>query len=416
MRCEQRQWAGAGWGPAAHSSLGAKADLVLVFGDTALIKDQGRLREIQAMYPNAHQFGCSTSGEISGTSIYDDTLSLVAIHFEHTALQHAQAQLRSVDESFRTGKALAEQLAHENLRHVLVLSIGLNVNGAELVKGLTAGLPANVSLSGGLAGDRNRFQETVVLAGGVAGTDTIAIVGFYGDRIKVGSASLGGWDAFGPERLISRSKGSILYELDGRSALELYKAYLGKHAASLPASALSFPLCLRTADGEEPIVRTILGIDEKEQSLILAGDLPEGSYVRMMKTNLDRLIEGARGAATSSSSNAKDAPPELALLISCVGRRMVLKQRAEEEEVNERIAEEARQGHRGSAGVWRPPILLVHSTRRMSTRRSIIHVGSSVPTASSSPRDVSRICPGATPSCSRKTVTLCARCAPSAML
>jgi len=51
---------------------------------------------------------------------------------------------------------------------------------------------------------------------------------------------MGGWDPFGPERLITKSKENILYELDGQSALELYKKYLGEHAKVFPQQDFCF--------------------------------------------------------------------------------------------------------------------------------------------------------------------------------
>jgi hypothetical protein len=326
MKLEQKQWKGD-WIPSRQSNLGDKADLLLVFGDTELLKSGKQLEELRAIYPKAHQFGCSTSGEIFEASISDDTLSTVAIQFEKTRIAHAQIHLSTVKSSFEAGEKLARELRHEGLTHVLVLTVGIDVNGEKLVKGLSSVLPSSVSITGGLAGDKERFKETFVISDGAPQNDLVAVVGLYGDAIKVGYASLGGWDPFGPERLITKSNGNVLYELDGKSALELYKSYLGKHAAELPASAQYFPLSLSLKEGDPGIVRTILTVDEKAQSMTAAADLPEGGRVRMMKTNLDRLILGARGAA----ERATMMKPQLALLISCVGRRMVLKQRAEEE-------------------------------------------------------------------------------------
>jgi hypothetical protein len=189
-------------------------------------------------------------------------------------------------------------------------------------------------VTGGLSGDGPRFRETVVLCGrepAVPSPDIAAVLGFYGSGLRVGYASLGGWDAFGPERLITRSRGNVLFELDGRSALELYKTYLGPHAADLPASGLLFPLSLRTEPGDTPVVRTILAVSEEESSMTFAGDVPMGVYGRFMKANFDRLIDGAVGAARTSSAAIGEAAAELALLVSCVGRRLVLAQRVEEE-------------------------------------------------------------------------------------
>jgi hypothetical protein len=132
------------------------------------------------------------------------------------------------------------------------------------------------------------------------------------------------------ERLITRSSENILYELDGKPALDIYKMYLGEYANELPGSGLLFPLCIRTDNVGELIVRTILGIDENAKSLTFAGNMPEGAYARLMKANIDRLIDGASNAA-QNSMNGNAERPELAILISCVGRKLVLNQRIEEE-------------------------------------------------------------------------------------
>jgi hypothetical protein len=75
----------------------------------------------------------------------------------------------------------------------------------------------------------------------------------------------------------------------------------------------------------------MLGIDEAAGSLIFAGDVPEGSYARLMRANLDRLIDGATGAASATRSLMGETPASLALLVSCVGRKLVLGVRTDEE-------------------------------------------------------------------------------------
>ena len=134
-----------------------------------------------------------------------------------------------------------------------------------------------------------------------------------------------------PSELITRAEGNVLYEMDGKSALELYKRYLGEHARELPASGLLFPLAVRSDGDNRPVVRTILAVDEAAQSMTFAGDVPGGADARLMKANFDRLIDGAVGAARTTREADGSSSPELAILISCVGRKMVLKQRVEEE-------------------------------------------------------------------------------------
>ena len=262
----------------------------------------------------------------------DDALAVTAIHFESTEVEVAHTEVGPGTASHAAGLALARQLTSKpGLRHVFVLSEGLRVNGSELVEGLQQCLPADVTVTGGLSADGDRFEETHVIGSDGPRRDLVCAVGFYGSALRVGYGSLGGWDPFGPERLVTRSEGNVLYEIDGRSALELYELYLGKHAAGLPAAGLLFPLSVRSGERRTPVVRTILGIDERDQSMTFAGDIPQGAYARLMKANFNRLLDGAEGAARTSQQELAGSEPQLAILISCVGRKLVLKQRVEDE-------------------------------------------------------------------------------------
>ena len=332
MKIEQNRWTPTkGWGPDSPGRMNGDATLVLLFGDTAVLKDQQRFNELRNAYPGAHLLGCSTAGEICDTQVTDKTLVATAVHFEHTTLQGASAEIKKIEDSFQVGERLATSLSHEGLTHVFVLSDGLRVNGSELVKGLAKKLPHGTSITGGLSGDGDRFKETLVLWDSAPAKDTVAVIGFYGNRLRVGYGSLGGWDPFGPERLITRSEGNVLYALDGQSALQLYKKYLGEHAKGLPATGLLFPLSIKLKGSDTPIVRTILSVDENNQSLTFAGDVPEGAYACLMKANFDRLIDGAVSAAKTSHIALGEISADLAILISCVGRKLVLRQRIEEE-------------------------------------------------------------------------------------
>lgn len=310
--------------------------LVLVFGATALLKRAELLAEIQKQYPGGLIFGCSTAGEISGVEVTDDTLVVTAVQFDRTRIQLARVDLAEADGSAAAGERLALSLPASlpeggALSHVMVLSDGLKTNGSQLVAAMTRHIPSSAVITGGLAGDGARFAETLVLSEGVARPGTVVALGFYGDGLSTGYGAFGGWDSFGPERRITKSRENVLYELDGQSALMLYKKYLGDQAKDLPGSGLLFPLSLRIEGAETGLVRTILSVDEAEQSITFAGDMPEGAYARLMKANFDRLIDGAGHAAESSRPETVGSSPELAILISCVGRKLLLNQRIEEE-------------------------------------------------------------------------------------
>jgi hypothetical protein len=197
---------------------------------------------------------------------------------------------------------------------------------------MTKVLPGHVALTGGLAADGDRFKRTVVCLDGPRPTEQVVAIGMYGSRLGVGYGSVGGWDPFGPERWVTKSEGNVLYELDGEPALDLYIKYLGEHAPRLPASGLLFPLAVRAAEGKSAaVVRTILGVDEAARTLTFAGDIPQGCRGRLMRASAERLVDGAFEAARTSMLSLQQTPAQLALLISCVGRKLVLKQRTEEE-------------------------------------------------------------------------------------
>ncbi len=341
MKLEQKAFTLKNGWDSKTSSLGGNAQLVLVFGALALFKDQDLLNQVKTMYPCASLLGCSTAGSIQGAQVLEDSLCITAIYFEKSKIKGARINLSDTDGSLHAGELLARAIpyglpgevpgAEDKLAHVLVLSEGMNVNGSELVRGLASQLPENVSITGGMSSDSSSFQETLVLLDSEPARDTVAIVGLYGSHLQISYSSRGGWDQFGPERKITRSKGNVLYEFDGQPALALYKKYLGELAADLPASGLQFPIGIHTSDNEPIIVRSLHGIDENDQSVSYAGDIPEGAKARLMKANIERLIAASSEVARKCMENTHAGPPQLAFLVTCFGRMLVLRQRTEEE-------------------------------------------------------------------------------------
>ena len=330
MRVHQRIRRGPSW-TVQGDVHGGLAQLALIFSSPELLREQSTWDQLRAMYPGTRLVACSTAGEIADTEVLDDSIVCTGIVFEHSRVAVSAVQLGEADSDAKRGELLVARLPPEGLVHLLVLSDGLRVNGSALVEGIVARLPSGVSVTGGLSGDGALFQRTAVCLDGPEPSEQIVAIGLYGSRLRVGMGSMGGWDPFGPERRITRSVGNVLYELDGEPALDLYKRYLGDHSASLPASGLLFPLAIR-GDGAEdqPVVRTLLAVDEAARTLTFAGDIPIGRRAQLMRANVERLVEGAAGAARISRGATSDSP-DLALLISCVGRKLVLKQRTEEE-------------------------------------------------------------------------------------
>lgn len=335
MKTAQLHYQSSGW-KNESSSLGfseENAQLVLVFGSGEIISQDEVFNYLKSRFPNADIVSSSTSGEILNDQVYDDTAVATAIQFEKSTTRSIAINISKDVNSFETGSALMQSLLEDNLVAVLVISEGSFINGSELVNGLNAENKMGIPVTGGLAGDAARFFKTYVGLNGPASEGNIVAIGFYGNSLSVGHSSFGGWDEFGKERIISKSDKNILYEIDGRNALELYKEYLGAYVDELPGSALLFPLCMRTDDSGKNLVRTILNIDEEKQAMIFAGNMPEGSKVRLMKANFEKIIDGSSVAAKKTFEKTGTQSPDLAILISCVGRKLILQERTSEEVV-----------------------------------------------------------------------------------
>ncbi len=315
--------------PVSQSMAAKEATLVLCFASKAILQADDIYETVKTKFPNASIAMCSTAGEIFYNSVQDDTLVAVALSFAATRIKTAAVNINTFSNSYAAAEALSGLLYADDLTYMMVLSDGSLVNGSELVKGLSAGAK-KILVTGGLAGDAADFVSTLVGLDAPPAEGNIVAIGFYGEKLVVTHGSQGGWDRFGLEKEITRSEGNVLFEIENENALDLYKKYLGADAENLPASALLFPLSLTIPGAEMPVVRTILSIDEQNKTMTFAGDVPEASQVRFMKANFDKLTAAAATAAQQTFLPA-DRKPDFALLVSCVGRKLILGPRIDEE-------------------------------------------------------------------------------------
>lgn len=330
MKTSQLIWTAAnGWSVPTNPIVAPQ--LILVFGNRYELEKPETFSQLRTYFPTGSIVIVSTSGEILDSNVYDNSIVATAIEFEKTTVECTSLKLSDSSNSFDAGIHLMGQLPHTGLKHVLVFSEGRHINGSELIKGINSTLPENVNVTGGLAGDADNFVITLVGLNQTPTTNTMVAVGLYSDVLQVGYGSVGGWDSYGPVRKITKSEGNKLYSLDDQPALELYKRYLGDLVADLPGSALLFPLSIKAEDNQPAVVRTILGIDEENQAMIFAGDIQQDADAQLMKANFDRIIEAAEDAAESSTQSITATNTELALCISCVGRKMILGPRTVEE-------------------------------------------------------------------------------------
>lgn len=328
MKTEQIQWTVTQDWDMSKIQL-TNAQVVLVFAGIDIIPNCNHYDRLHVAYPNADIVLISTSGEIHGNEMFENSASATAIYFEKTPIRISTKENIAGQDAEKIGKEITQDLLAENLKHILLFSEGGHMNGDHLISGISKELPKHIAVTGGLAGDSARFAKTKVGFNDVISENMVVAIGLYGDAIEVGYGSNDGWDLFGPLRLVTKAEENVLYDLDDTNALELYKKYLGDRANELPGAALLFPICILKPDGTK-LVRTILSINEENQSMVFAGNVPIGSKVQFMMANFDRVIESASSAATKSRISETEYP-DLTLMVSCVGRKLVMQNRTEEE-------------------------------------------------------------------------------------
>jgi hypothetical protein len=316
--------------------------LVLVFGNRFLLEDENLFEEIRALFPDGEIVFGSSCADITSSTVFENSISITGIEFEKSSFVIKKCNILNGEfDSFKTGSDLINQFPKEGLKYVFVVSEGSFINGSQLTKGMNNAANDKVLITGALCGDSERFEKTLASYNENPKQGEIVAVGFYSETLEVTSSIYGGWTPFGPERIVTKSEGNIMFELDNQPALDLYKRYLGKKSKDLPAAALLYPLNVKTKETKQTIVRSILNIDEEKNAMILAGDIPEGSIVQLMMTNVDNIASASERAAKQALELRKNKP-ELAMLVSCIGRKLVLDQRVEEEieEVIEVIGED----------------------------------------------------------------------------
>ncbi|MEY3687366.1 MAG: hypothetical protein RIR84_207 [Bacteroidota bacterium] len=307
---------------------GGDYQLLLVFAEKSHLSNPSMHEKLRVHFPAAKIVASSTAGEITGRESLENAALVIALKLEQTPFKVVYQNISTAKDSHDLGIVLARQVAAEDLSYVMIISDGHDVNGSDLLNGIKLELGETLPMSGGMAGDGNLFSSTLVGVDDDIKNGHVVLIGFYGDALRVSIDVERGFNYFGPERKVTRSNKNVLYDIDGTNALELYKRYLGEYAAELPSSALLFPVAILN-DNDEPLVRTILSINESDGSMVFAGNMPEGVSIRFMRSNLDQLIQKAEDASKKATDHLED--PDLMLVMNCVGRKIILGQRRGEE-------------------------------------------------------------------------------------
>ena len=339
MKTREFFWAGARQFQYSNND-DFEPDVVFYFFDKAIYPEIDCYKLLQKEFPKSVLFGCSTSAPLLEDDIYIGSMTGVAVKFDKTVIKATEVSCKERENSFQAGQEVARNLAGDNLKHVFVITDGMTVNGDTFAQGVNSQLPDTVCVSGGLASESVGFGETLTGVNRAPVSGNICALGFYGDHIEISTSAEGGWDKFGLERRITKSEGAFLYELDDKSALEIYKEYVGSDLSNLASHSLLFPLGLRQKDSDEVFVRTVDAIDQDTGALRFTGEVSEGHLAQFMKGDFKNLVAGAAQSAQEALKGL-GGRADLALAVSCFGRQLLMgEQISDELEVVKEVLED----------------------------------------------------------------------------
>ncbi len=316
---------------------GKSANLIIVF--SSVVFDQKiMLQGIRSVTKETPLLGCSTAGEIITTGPSKNSVVVMAIATDGLEFHLGRGENIKQDAT-AAGKQLAQDLLSKTKagKVMMMMPDGLAGNGADIVRGIQEVLGANFLIAGGAAGDDFLFKETYeyyngeVLNGAVVGA-------MVSDEAKFGIGVRHGWQPIGAAKRVTKSKGNVLYELDGKPAIHIYEEYFGKEAEALRSEplarmAITYPLGLRIPHSDEYLIRDPITVGEKGE-INCAAEVPEGSEIKLMMGSKEAAIAAATQAAEQCLTQVKTrggSKVTTAIIFNCIARDKVLGQDAKDE-------------------------------------------------------------------------------------
>jgi len=326
---------------AATQALGGReaAGVLLVFGSTRF--DHRRLLEgVTSVAGDTPLVGGTTAGEISSAEFSTRSVVVMALSSDTLSFTTGIGKDMSRDEA-ACGVALVEdirrQTSLDDALSLLVLPNGMGGDGVKVIEGLHSALGPNIEIVGGYLGDDERFESTFQYHDGKVYKDAIPGLLFSGQGFRTGVGVRSGFASIGNRFYCTQAKGNVVGQFDEERALDVYKEFLGEELSKkLPGVCLEYPFGLIdekvSIRGKEYFqLRCGLSVDHERGTISLAASIPEGSPITLTTASRGDIINGARLAAEQAQESLAGAKPQAVLMFSCVGRKLVLGRRTQEE-------------------------------------------------------------------------------------
>jgi hypothetical protein len=286
------------------------------------------LQRIHQAFPGIELIGGTTDGEISSVlEFQQDSLTLMVFCSDEIEIRAGVGRGVSKNSVEATKLAVEQAQANSTTKAQLCVTVpeGFTASGVSILDGLRRAVGQTVPIIGGLAADHWRFQKTYQFFEQEVLSDAVPILIFSGALLfSHGLAS--GWHPIGKKSRVTKVNRNIVYEIDGKPALDFYRHYFGE----LPPSA-EYPLAVFDLEEKHFYLRAANVFDRELGSITLFADIPEQAIVQIAETTREDILAASQASIVKALESYPGQEPEAALLFSCASRRKILGTRTKEE-------------------------------------------------------------------------------------
>src|ERR671917_871869 len=317
----------------------SKADFVFMFASIGY--DQPSLvRTVREITGGAPLAGCSAEGTINGVDADESNFSVVVTAISSDELQWTNGIVPGLEDEPR---AVGKQVAQDLLPNLSADAVGLFVFPDGLTDylepffaGLEENLPSDPFLpmwGGGASnnfGVENTYQycDDEVVSGGVS-------YALLSGKARASWAMSHSLIPIGGERIVTRCQGNIIYEIDGKPAVEVLKEYLPEDALTDERDwmryAISLALTFRAPSymkDEEYVVRGVPQLNLTDGSVTVQTEVQEGTSVWFSSRDKEKITAGLDRMAAQIKEQLGGAQPKLVFQFECLTRdKMMFRER-----------------------------------------------------------------------------------------
>ena len=315
---------------------GQKPDIVFVFSSIKYDQPEVVAGANQAA-SGALVVGGSAAGEITSWATEFDAINAIAV--AAPAVKFFSGYSEGVSKgSFKAGanvaKAVLKAANGAKLDLFIMIPDGMTGDGASIVRGVQSVLGENFPIIGGSAGDDYLFKKTYEYYKDKTLTDGVVGIGFSG-KFAFGFGIRHGWEPVGLPLKVTKAEGTVIKEINGQPALNVYEEYFGKEAGELVKEPLArmaytYPLGMAVEGSDELLIRDPVIANDKGE-ITLAAEIPVGSTIRLMIGDREKAIAAAKWAAERAKEQLGNVTPRFILMFNCMARNKLLGVRCHEE-------------------------------------------------------------------------------------